>query len=481
VESDYAAAMGAAGVERRVEVDEVDRLVSDEAAQDLQIVAVVKGVQGVGCWVLSSERVEGRVRRRDANQDQGTASPIGRMLTPALLTLLLLQVGSGILVSPLLSLLPVFVEKQLGLPPEFTTQIRVLSGVAGGLMALFGGALCDALGRKPSYLLAMTGVIASGLGFAIGQPGPLYPLSAFAGVMFGLGTVAGLSYVMEVAPKESLGLATAGYFLTGTLGNALGSAVAGWVAKEIPGGYALLGAAMALGHAALMLVAWALLPPLPRPPRDPGAPKRGGYGALLRRGEVWCLLGLRFLPTVYWGTATFLTPLLLFRMTGSEKPPGYYAGVSLVLSAASQLAMGRIVDRFGVRVPMVAAISLVTLATVGQGLLGHTVAGLVGFGLLGAGAAWSLSITMTTLVQELSDSGSKATLLGMTHMAWSGGFLTGTLITGRLAGPRGHSTEAFLVSAACCGVGILAAAAIAGVLRKRQHEGDSAGTILGQD
>jgi MFS family permease len=391
------------------------------------------------------------------------------MLTPAMAALLVFQVFSGILVAPLLTLFPVYVEKELHLSPVFSANIRVLSVVFGGLVALVGGAVSDTLGRKPSYLLAMTGIIAAGLIFLVRSPGLMYGLAVYSGLMFGLGTVAGLSYVMDAAPRHTLALATASYFVGGTLGNALGSAVSGWVAKEVPGGYALLGGTMAAGHALLLLAAWAALPALPRPetPRTLAA-LAGGFGEFLRRGEVWGLLALRFLPTVYWGCVTLLMPLLLFRLTGSEKPAGYYSGVSLVLSAACQLAAGRLVDRIGVGRPALAAVSLVTVAALGQGIFAHGPWLLMGFGLLGAGAAWTLSITMTTFVQVLSTEETKAKLLGLTHLAWSGGFLAGTLLSGYLGRDAAQARVALLLCGAGCA---LAAALTLPLVRALPHKG----------
>jgi MFS family permease len=388
------------------------------------------------------------------------------MLTPALAILLLFQVLSGVLVSPMFALFPVYVEKHLRMSTDFSGSIRGIFVLAGGVVALFGGAACDLFGRKPSYLLAMTGVMAAGLMLLTANHALMVALAVYAGLMFGLGSVAGLSYVMDTSPRHTLALATACYFLAGTVGNALGSAGAGWIAGELANGYAVLGIGMTAGHGLLLVAAWRLLPPLPRPevPRTLEA-LTGGYRELLLRREVWALLGLRFLPTVYWGTATFLMPLLLFRLTGSEKAAGYYTSVSLVVSAICQLMMGRIVDRVGPRVPVLASISLVTAACLAQGWLGSQPAGLVLSGLVGAGAAWSLSVTMTTLVQELSSEETKGRLLGMTHVAWSGGFLAGTLLSGHLAREHGQGPAAFLVSGAGCAIAILCALGVVGALR----------------
>ncbi|MCC2669074.1 MAG: Major Facilitator Superfamily [Armatimonadetes bacterium] len=402
-----------------------------------------------------------RLPRLSGARLAASLSPLAELATPALAVFFIFQVLSGILVAPLLSLFPVFVERHLGLSTVFSANIRVLSVCAGGVVALFGGALSDALGRKPAYLLAMTGVISSGLIFLLDSPPLMYPLALYSGLMFGLGAVAGLSYVMDAAPRHTLALATACYFMSGTLGNAVGSAFSGIAARELQGGYRIIGLTIVIGQVLLLLGAWLLVPSLPRPAARRGVEALGaGFGEMLRESRSWALLALRFLPTVYWGCATLLMPLLLFRLTGSEKPAGYYASASMVLSAVCQLVMGRIVDRFGPRVPVFAAITVVTVATLGQGLCAGSVPGLVAFGLLGAGGAWSLSVSMTTLVHQLGTEDNRAKLLGLTHVAWSAGFLAGTLMSGWLAREHGQGGAAFLVSAACCVVAIRCAVTV---------------------
>jgi MFS family permease len=383
------------------------------------------------------------------------------MWTPALGMLLLFQVLSGVLVAPLFSLFPVYVEKRLGLPPSFSGDIRLLFMLTGGATAFIGGAVCDRIGRKPAYLLAMTGVSVAGLMFLTRTEGVMYALAVYSGLMFGLGSVAGSSYLMESAPRQSLALATACFFMTGTMGNAAGSAASGWIADSVPGGYAVLGLSTGIGHTLLIGLAALLLPALKRPEVPEGAKALlGGYGQLFRTPSIWALLALRFLPTVYWGAVTLLMPLLLFRLTRSEEPPGYYTSVSLVLSAVCQVGMGRIVDRYGARVPVVAAVTVLAVAVTGQALFVHSVWGLVLFGLLGAGAAWSVSVSMTTLVQGLSTDETRARLLGITHVSWSGGFLGGTFRASRLVGRHGSGADAFWLSTACCILAVVCAVVV---------------------
>jgi len=408
--------------------------------------------------------------------------PLREMLTAALAALLLFQLVSGLLVSPLFALFPVYVEKELHRASDFTGAVRAFFVVMSGIMALAGGAVCDAVGRKNGFLLGMTGVASAGAMFLV-DPQWMLPLAVFSGMMFGLGAVAGQAYLIEAAPDNSLALATACYFTMGTIGNAVGSAVAGWIAEEWANGYRILGWLMTVGQLVVLLAAWRVMPSVsgPRPAEAESTAGGDGYPGLLRRPEVWALLALRCLPTFYWGAVTLLMPLLLFRATGTETAAGYYTSASLVIAAICQLTAGRIVDRIGPRVPVITAVSLIALSAAGQGISGASAAGLVVFGLLGSGAAWSLSITMTTLVRELSSEATRAKLLGMTHVAWSSGFLAGTLGAGYLARDSAGAPLAFLLSAAGSGVAIVCAALVTAHVRsglRREPAGRSGGADL---
>lgn len=397
----------------------------------------------------------------------GALAPVAEMLTPALTMLLIFQVLSGMLVAPLFSLFPVYVEDQLHLSSSFTGNLRSTFVVFGGVVALFGGTLVDRLGRKNAYLLAMTGVLASGGLFLTARPEAMFALGVAAGLMFGLGSVAGQSYLMDSVERTSLGLATAFFFMTGTAGNALGNLAAGLVAKQ-PGGFHLMGVTILVGQVVLMAAAAVLMPHVGRPveAKDDGQPQ-SSTSSLLGQPQIRLLLLLRFLPTVYWGAITLVMPLVLFRLSGSPAAATNYTAASLVVSAICQVNAGRLIDRFGVRRPLLGAVLVLAVAAVGKALLAHQLWGLVAFGMVGAGAAWSISVTMTSLIQELGTPETKARLLGITHLFWSAGFVAGTLAGGYLAAVRGREAPVFYVGAACCVLAALTAAAVTSYLPKR--------------
>lgn len=397
--------------------------------------------------------------------------PVREMLTRAFTILLLFQLLGGLLVAPLFSLFPVYIEERLGLPATTTSLLRVLFVALGGVVALAGGALVDRLGRKRALLLAMLGVVASGGLYLTDRLGVLIGLALVAGILFGFGAVANQAYLMDAVPRASLGLATACFFMTGTVGNAFGNAAAGRVVQSAEG-YGILGWAMVVGQVGVLLLAAWLVPEVHSPGEaDKSAAKqRGGLRELIREPGILPLLGLRFLPTVYWGAVTLLIPLLLFRLTGKRSAATDYTAASLVVASICQVAAGRLVDRIGPRGPVLTVVVIVAAAALGKALFAQHVWGIVLFGLIGSGAAWSLSVTMTTLIQELSTEHTRARLLGVTHMVWSAGFVTGTIAAGILASVRGREAPVFYVGAACCGAAVFFAHRVMSALKARGGE-----------
>jgi MFS family permease len=372
-----------------------------------------------------------------------------------------LQFLGGLVSAPVYALLAVYVEASLHHPPILTASLRSWQLALGGVWAPLAGALADRLGYKRAYLWGMTSTVATCAVFLTGQPWALGVLMLYGGLLGSLQGTAGQAYLMAATRRSRLGRASAGYFLGNTLGTALGSHVAGGVARAW--GFAPLGVASTALAAALMLGALLLLPPLARP-KEEKAREPNMFAALpgmLTRPCLRLLLGIRFLPTCYWGAVTLLVPLLLFRLTRSDEVVGDYSGVSLALAAVFQLITGRVCDRTGVQLPLRLAPVGITASAVGLALGARSVAALWGFGILGACSAWSLSTTMPLLIDDVSGPGEKGRVVGLTFLAWSAGMLVGNMVAGRLATGRLGTTLPGLPFAlgALCGLGTIALAA----------------------
>lgn len=366
----------------------------------------------------------------------------------------LVAFGIGLVSAPVASLFPVYVEDELRRSPVFTGALRSLMMLAGGLMALPGGAMSDTIGRKPTYLLGLTTAISSGLVFLTHSPGLLTAMCLYTGMTMGLQSAAGQTYLMDSVPQNVLGLATAGYFLGATLGNALGNFVFGPLIDA--SSFGLAGRWITSGAIAVVLAGALFMPSLPRaaaaPPRF-SLRSLVDYRDILGRPEVLLLIGLRYLPTAFWGVHTLCIPLLIFRLTGSKAAVAQYTGAYLLLAAACQIVTGRLCDIYGRKWLVWITLTLVTLSAAGLACVPHRLFGLYVFGLLGAAAAWSLSTTMPGLVNERARAEEKGRVLGVTHLAWSFGMLSGSLGGGKLLNL--NPSLPFLGAAVGCAVAVV--------------------------
>ena len=343
----------------------------------------------------------------------------------------------GLVTGPVLMLFPVYAEEILAEDALFAALLRALPIGLGGISALIGGSLSDRFGRKLTLLLGMTGAIAVGGLFTTQTPLFIWGILCYEGIASGFKTAGGQSYLISAVPPNKLGLATALYFISTTLGSALGSAMAGEVIARI--GYRVFGGSAVLLVGILFLGACIFLPKISQEYRSVRE-KRGetslinafqAYMDLTRRREMRMLIGLRLLPTYYWGSVNLLMPVLISRIAGI-KTTGYYGAMSLLFAFGCQLATGKICDTVGHRAPAFVSAATVTLLAFGVAFFHKSLVALEIFGVLGTGAAWALSTTIPRFINEFTAPDEKGHGVGMTHLAWSAGFLAGYVASGFL-------------------------------------------------
>ena len=343
----------------------------------------------------------------------------------------------GLVTGPVLMLFPVYAEEILAEDALFAALLRALPIGLGGISALIGGSLSDRFGRKLTLLLGMTGAIAVGGLFTTQTPLFIWGILCYEGIASGFKTAGGQSYLISAVPPNKLGLATALYFISTTLGSALGSAMAGEVIARI--GYRVFGGSAVLLVGILFLGACLFLPKISQEYRSVRE-KRGktslinafqAYIDLTRRREMRMLIGLRLLPTYYWGSVNLLMPVLISRIAGI-KTTGYYGAMSLLFAFGCQLATGKICDTVGHRAPAFVSAATVTLLAFGVAFFHKSLVALEIFGVLGTGAAWALSTTIPRFINEFTAPDEKGHGVGMTHLAWSAGFLAGYVASGFL-------------------------------------------------
>ncbi len=347
--------------------------------------------------------------------------------------LCLILLAAGLVTAPIELLFPVYVEDVLGKTVWFAALLRAVPIALGGLFALVGGAFSDRLGRKPTLILGMTGGLIVGVVFLSKQPLLILGILCYQGVASGFRTAGGQSYLIGAVDPNWLGFAAAVYFLTYTFGGSVGNAIGGELIARF--NYGVVGGGAIFVMFLLILAALILLPGLPRSTKDTARKSfvqtLAGYCKMLRRREIRLLLGMRFLPTYYWGTVSLLLPVLIKRTAGI-KIAGYYGASRDLFAACCQLLSGRICDIVGARITALVATCLVALSVILVTLYTSSTVILYAAGVFGAGAAWSISITMPSFIDEFSTTEEKGRGVGITHLAWSSGFLSGHVVSGRL-------------------------------------------------
>ena len=305
--------------------------------------------------------------------------------------------------------LPVYVETVLGENVLIASLLRALPIGLGGITALIGGTFSDRFGRKPTLLIGMTGAIVIGTLFTTQLPLFLWGILCYEGIASGFKTAGGQSYLISAVPPNCLGSASAMYFVSSTVGSALGSAIAGETISRI--NYTVFGISAFIFSSVLFIVAWLLLPRIRQHTNKTTTQREsiwkstlnvGKYLNLCRRTDIRMLIGLRVFPTYYWGSVNLLLPNLISNIAG-EKATGYYGAASLLFAFTCQLISGKICDVFGHRITALVTNVFVTVLAFGLVFFHNSIFTLQLFGILGAGAAWALSITIPRFINEFTE------------------------------------------------------------------------------
>jgi MFS family permease len=352
----------------------------------------------------------------------------------AVIPLLALQFLSGIWYMPQLSFFPIYLQEKLGFAPVVIAMFVAAGQLAGMIAGLLGGALSDTRGSKWVLVLGLTFATVATFTFRASQPWLIALLWVIGGLAIGFHTTGGQSYLTRVADVRSLGLASALYALCLTMGGATGNPLAGRALDTR--GFAVFGL-MLLGLAVATLIGAVIL--LPSVTSERAKEKRvgssGGWDgslALIRRTTVRMLVGIRFLPTIYYAMLGVLIPLLINNVAGNKSAVAAYASISLIVASTAQLIAGRSADRFGRRVPVLVGFSALILSALGLALFARNLWGLFVFGVMGNAAAWALAALMFVLVSDGVARPEHGRVFGLLHASWSIAMITGSLLGGAL-------------------------------------------------
>ncbi len=360
------------------------------------------------------------------------------MWTQGFISLCLIVFVIGLITGPVHFFFPVYAKSTLGEDAFFAGILRAIPIGLGGITALIGGTLSDRFGRKPTLLIGMSGAVVIGALFTTQIPLFIWGILCYEGIASGFKTAGGQSYLISSVPSNRLGFATGLYFISSTVGNALGNAIAGETVHRV--NFHIFGVSSIIFSGLMFLGAFLYLPRVRQNIDQDNQNQKGiwkstlnvaKYVNLCRRANIQMLIGLRVFPTYYWGSVNLLMPILINHL-GGDRVTGYYGAISLLFAFACQLVTGKICDTKGHRIPALVANIVVTLLAFGLVFFHNSLFGLGIFGILGAGAAWALSTTIPRFINEFTTPHEKGHGVGLTHLAWSTGFLLGYVASGYL-------------------------------------------------
>jgi predicted MFS family arabinose efflux permease len=265
---------------------------------------------------------------------------------------LVLAFASALLVTGVTNAFPVFFPPLLdefGGSRAATASTITLVWVAGAILGPISGWIVARWNPRASVSL---GLLSAALGFALGSVS--HSLTVFR-LAVGLGVGVGVGFTGMVT--QAALLADAYVVRRGAaMGIAFAGAMAGYVLAP-PGqwvitrfGWRAALAAYAVLVAALIPVAWTVLPPRLRGARPAAAPVRGADGSLravVRGGPFWLLVVMMTMPPIFGGLATTQHALYMTERGFSPDLASAMLGVGGVLAAAGRVLFGLMSDRAG--------------------------------------------------------------------------------------------------------------------------------------
>jgi MFS family permease len=342
--------------------------------------------------------------------------------------LLLIQFLTGAWTLSQGSFFPIYLEERLAYAAVAVASMVSVGQVAGMLSGFLGGLLSDRVGSRGVLLVGVFAMILASLVFQVQIPPVIAALWFLSGLAMGLISLGGSSYLTRMADPRRLGLLSALYALSGTVGGAAGNPIAGRILDTA--GFARYGL---VGTAVLVVAALLAVWVLPTASADRGGKRLEGHMLLmLRRPVVRSLVYLRFLPTIYYGMSIVLIPLLINHLAGNKTTVAIYTATSLITASLAQLVTGRLADRYGHRWPNIIGFSTLLIAGLGLALFSNHLWGIFVFGILGSAAAWSIAALLFMLVSDGVPRDEHGRVFGLLHVSWNIAFMTGSITGGAL-------------------------------------------------
>lgn len=342
--------------------------------------------------------------------------------------LIFIQIMSGMRDQPQLAFFLIYLQEQLDLTPVTISSVVAGAQIAGMVTALLGGAIAARLGIKWVLVCGLALSAVASVVFQVHSLWLVVLLWLIGGAGMALVTVGGSSYLTQISERGALGILAAFYALSITIGGAVGNPAAGAVIERF--GFGVYSWAVIALSAGIILVVMFLMAHSQNHVAKTVSLRElwSGISTTARERNVQFLVGLRCMPTIFYGMLSVHIPLLLNSLSGSKMTVATYITTTLIVASGAQLLTGRSADRWGGRIPTLVAYTVMIISGIGLAASAGTVWGLFGFGVAGIAAAWSLSTLMYVWVNDGVPKAEHPATFGLLHAVWSISMITGSVV-----------------------------------------------------
>jgi DHA1 family chloramphenicol resistance protein-like MFS transporter len=322
--------------------------------------------------------------------------------------------------------------------------------------AIPSGAVAARAGVKPTVVVGLSTVAVCVVVFGLADhPWQLFAARLVQGIASAFSWTGGLAWLIAAAPDGRRGT---------LIGSAFAAAVGGTLFGPVLGGIASLAGTgrtfTVVGIASLGLVAFAATTPA-APPEEP-QPLSALFAAF-RDGRLLLCFWLVALPGFLFGNLSVLVPLRLSHLGYGGAAIGAVFLCSAALEAGNNILVGRISDRHGTTLPIVAGLagSAVLAALLPWPNTALLLAAVVVVASLAFGAFFTPALTLLTNVSEARGL-DYAYAFALVNLAWAPGEALGAAGGGGLA----HATADAVPYLALTGI-CIASFALLGRLTSR--------------
>ncbi len=362
----------------------------------------------------------GSIMSEVASESRAPATP----WTRPIIVLIVTQIILGMREIPQSAFFLVYLQSAQ-LAPVTIASITSTAQVTGTLAALVGGAMTARYSHKWVFVLGLLVTALNSLVFQLDSIWLITVLWSLGGAGSAVANIGSSSYLTALGSQSAMGVISAMFVLSTTIGGTLGNPLAGYLISQFS--YALFGWVMLAVIVAMCVVIYVMLPDGQASVAPQQTPTTFPTLALFVTPAIRHIVVMRACATLFYGMMLVLIPLMLHDLTADVTVVATYTSLTLIAASIVQFVAGRAADRWGARLPTL--VMFVTMVGCGMclGIFPHTTVTLIIFGVVSIACAWALSALMFVWIRDGVAPALHPPLFGMLYAVWSISMIIGSI------------------------------------------------------